>query len=232
MGVIAPPTETQLSGLRELNALSVVMAMRGNRQMTVTELAGLTGLSRPSVDVIAHGLVDDGWAVVVEPDGSSVVGRPARRYGFNAGIGFAIGVDIGVHKVLVLLADLEGTPVRTARVPVAADAEPDVRLAVVDAVIDDELGAAGVTFDQVWAVTVGAGRAPRPALLLPRPGRERLQARGAGRALAGRGYRRRRHRLPARRDTDGGRPDHRRQAAPGVRRRGRGNRCAEGCAVG
>jgi hypothetical protein len=69
---------TDLSRLRELNSLTVVQALRDQPPATVTELAKLTGLSRPAVDVIAQGLVTGGWATIVEPGGSSVVGRPAR----------------------------------------------------------------------------------------------------------------------------------------------------------
>src|SRR5262249_28010086 len=95
---------TDLNRLRELNSLSIVRALRGNPPSTATELAGRTGLSRPSADVLVQGLVSDGWASVVEPTGNSIVGRPARRYQFRADVGHVLGVDVGGHKVLATIA--------------------------------------------------------------------------------------------------------------------------------
>ncbi|NUT41517.1 MAG: ROK family protein [Thermoactinospora sp.] len=162
-----------VSKLREHNSLSVVRAMRGQPPATVTELAGRTGLSRPGTDVVVRGLVTDGWVKVVEPDGSTV-GRPARRYRFNADAGHVIGVDVGAHKILVLLADLEGEVVRSHRVPVEPEADPAVRLAAVDAAITECLDAAGMRPDRIWALTVGVtgpvDATGRTTLFTPLPG--------------------------------------------------------------
>ncbi|MFI6479083.1 ROK family protein [Nonomuraea sp. NPDC050663] len=162
-----------VSKLREHNSLSVVRAMRGQPPATVTELAGRTGLSRPGTDVVVRGLVTDGWVKVVEPDGSTV-GRPARRYRFNADAGHVIGVDIGAHKILVLLADLEGEVVRSHRVPVEPEADPAVRLAAIDTAITECLDAAGMRPDRIWAVSVGVtgpvDATGRTTLFTPLPG--------------------------------------------------------------
>jgi predicted NBD/HSP70 family sugar kinase len=167
-------TGTDLSRLRELNSLSVVRALRSQPPATVTELAKLTGLSRPAVDVIAQGLVTDGWATVVEPGATSVVGRPARRYRFRATAGHVIGVDVGAHKILVLLADLDGNVVHTARRSVTPDADPDERLAALDEVLATCLGEAGKTATDLWAVTVGVtgpvDATGRTTLFTPLPG--------------------------------------------------------------
>ncbi|WP_237105969.1 ROK family transcriptional regulator [Nonomuraea sp. MG754425] len=167
-------TGTDVTRMRELNALSIVRALRGGPPSTVTEVAARTGLSRPGTDVIVQGLVADGWLTVVEPDGSSVVGRPARRYRFNAGAGHVVGVDVGVHKVLAMLADLDGTVVRTARLPVDPGADPAARLTVVDAAVDECLAGAGLRPDDVWAITVGVtgpvDAGGRTTLFTPLPG--------------------------------------------------------------
>ncbi|MEV0714468.1 ROK family transcriptional regulator [Asanoa sp. NPDC050611] len=148
-------TGADLSRLRELNSLSIVRALRDHPPSTVTELSQRTGLSRPAVDVIAQGLVSDGWASVLEPGASSAVGRPARRYQFRAGAGHVLGVDIGVHKILALLADLDGNIVQTVRRSVSADAGPDARLAELDKVVNACVAKAGKTPSDIWAVTVG-----------------------------------------------------------------------------
>ncbi|WP_127502969.1 ROK family transcriptional regulator [Actinoplanes solisilvae] len=163
-----------LSRLRELNSLTVVRALRDQPPTTVTELAALTGLSRPAVDVIAQGLVGSGWAKVVEPGASSTVGRPARRYRFNATAGHVLGVDVGGHKILALIADLDGNVVHTARRSIGADADPGERLAALDEIIATALREAGKTAHDIWAVTVGVtgpvDATGRTTLFTPLPG--------------------------------------------------------------
>ncbi len=162
-----------VSRLRELNSLSLVRAMRGQKPATVTELASRTGLSRPGTDVVVRGLVADGWVKVVEPDGSSV-GRPARRYRFNADAGHVLGVDVGAHKILVLISDLEGTVLRSHRLPVDPDADPETRLEAVDSAITQCLAGAGMAPDRIWAATVGVtgpvDTTGRTSLFTPLPG--------------------------------------------------------------
>jgi predicted NBD/HSP70 family sugar kinase len=166
-------TGTDLTGLRELNSLSVMRALRGSPPSTVSELANRTGLSRPSVDVIVQSLVADGWVTAIEPTGSQV-GRPARRYQFKASAGHVLGVDVGAHKVLALLGDLDGTVLHTARRQVTPDADPPVRLATLDQVIADCLTQAGLAPEDLWAITVGVtgpvDATGRTTLFTPLPG--------------------------------------------------------------
>jgi predicted NBD/HSP70 family sugar kinase len=167
-------TGADLSRLRELNSLTVVRALRDQPPTTVTELAGLTGLSRPGVDVIAQGLVASGWADVVEPGASSTVGRPARRYRFRATAGYVIGIDIGAHKILALLADLDGNVSHTVRRSVEADADPSARLAALDEIVAVTLAESGKSADEIWAVTIGVtgpvDASGRTSLFTPLPG--------------------------------------------------------------
>lgn len=167
-------TGTDLNRLRELNSLTIMRALRGNPPSTVTELAARTGLSRPSADVIVQALVGDGWATVVEPAASSVVGRPARRFQFRADVGHVLGVDVGGHKILVKLADLDGTVVHGTRVAVTPEDDPATRLAAMDCAITDCLTGAGMDDDDLWAITVGVtgpvDASGRTTLFTPLPG--------------------------------------------------------------
>lgn len=148
-------TGTDLPRLRELNSLTIVRALRGHPPSTVTELSQRTNLSRPAVDVIAQGLVADGWATVLEPGTNSAVGRPARRYQFRASAGHVLGIDVGAHKILALLADLDGNIVRTVRHSVDADAEPSQRLAELDRVVTECLTEAEMAPSDIWGITIG-----------------------------------------------------------------------------
>ncbi|MFD7159326.1 ROK family protein [Kribbella sp. NPDC059898] len=143
------PAGGDLSRLRQLNATAVLRELRGNQPLTLTELSKRTGLSRASTEDVARDLFGRGWLAEVAP-AAGTVGRPARRYRFNSGAGRLLGVDVGGHKVLALVTDLDGEVLQQARVEVPADAGRRERLAAVDACITKALD--GTT--QIWATGV------------------------------------------------------------------------------
>jgi predicted NBD/HSP70 family sugar kinase len=145
------PTGGDLSRLRQLNAATVLRALRGGRPLTLTELSKRTGLSRASTEDVARDLLGRGWLTEVAPALGSV-GRPARRYRFNAGAGRLLGVDIGGHKVLALVTDLDGEVLSHARIAVDPGLGRRERLAVLDNCVAKAL--AGVQPGQIWSTGV------------------------------------------------------------------------------
>lgn len=137
-----------------MNSLSVIQSLRGSPPATVADLSNRTGLSRPSVAAIVQSLAADRWVSIIEPNGS-VVGRPARRYAFNSGVGHVLGVDIGAHKILVMLSDLDGTVIKTIRRQVSPTDRPVVRLAAVDEAIAECLAQARLKPRALWEITAG-----------------------------------------------------------------------------
>lgn len=115
--------------LREINQASVLRVLRSRGPLRVSELAALTGLSRPTVSDVARELNQAGWVALIDaqPDGP---GRPARLVRFRSEAGHVVGVDVGPHRVTVMLACLDGeviarvhrtsTKARSARETLAA----------------------------------------------------------------------------------------------------------------
>ncbi|MFF0267492.1 ROK family protein [Kribbella sp. NPDC004536] len=145
------PAGGDLSRLRQLNATAVLRELRGGQPLTLTELSKRTGLSRASTEDVARDLLGRGWLAEVAPASGSV-GRPARRYRFNAGAGRLLGIDVGGHKVLALVTDLDGEVLHQARVDVPADAGRRERLAAVDRCVDKAVAGAG----EIWATGVAS----------------------------------------------------------------------------
>ncbi|GAA3471767.1 ROK family transcriptional regulator [Nonomuraea roseola] len=146
--------------LRQLNALAVIGVLRGEQPLTLTDVAGRTGLSRASAEDVVRELMGKGWVAEAAPVAGGV-GRPARRYRFRADAGRVVGVDIGGHKVLAMLADLDGSVERRVRVSVTPEMGRTERLAAVAEAITACLQGA----PEVWAAGVattglvdGAGR--------------------------------------------------------------------------
>ncbi|TCO35645.1 putative NBD/HSP70 family sugar kinase [Kribbella steppae] len=147
------PSGGDLSRLRQLNALGVLRVLRDEKPLTLTELAKRTGLSRASTEDVARELLARGWVTELAP-AAGTVGRPARRYRFRADAGRILGVDVGGHKILAMVTDLEGVVLHQTRVAVSPRIGRRERLATLDDCVTTTLAAAGVSPAQIWSTGV------------------------------------------------------------------------------
>ncbi|MET9402311.1 ROK family protein [Kitasatospora sp. NPDC002965] len=107
-------TSTTRSGdaglLRRLNLSAAVKAFLTAESLTVGDLRSAIGVSRPTAEELLNALLEEGF--VREAPGPPKVdrsaGRPARHYGVAAENFNVVGVDIGAHKVAVIICDLRG----------------------------------------------------------------------------------------------------------------------------
>ncbi|MFI6322374.1 ROK family protein [Nonomuraea sp. NPDC050556] len=144
-----------LQRLRRLNALTVISTLRAEGPLALTQLAERTDLARATIKELVRDLVEQGWVAEMDPSAGGK-GRPARRYRFRADNGRVLGLDIGAHKVLAAVADLDGNVLHLAREPVAPEQSRAERLAAVDRAVDACLAGAGVAPADVWAATAGS----------------------------------------------------------------------------
>ncbi|GBP99212.1 transcriptional regulator [Streptomyces spongiicola] len=143
--------------LRRINSAVVLQALRGSGSPTLTDLARITGLSRPTVEGAVEGLVASGLAVEAGHDGGETrrQGRPARRFRFRAEAGHLLGVEIGPHRVAVLLSGLDGRIIGTGSREVSEAACADERLERTRGVVADVLRRTSVARSSLRAVGVG-----------------------------------------------------------------------------
>ncbi|WP_433326248.1 ROK family protein [Spirillospora sp. CA-294931] len=139
-----------------MNELSVLSALRGAPARTLREVSEATGLSWRTTNVVAEELAGHGWLTeVAEQRSGRRLGRPARRFRFRAEAGHVLGLDIGAHKILAVVTDLEGNPAGHHR----ADARPGdtapERLDTARTAIAAALADAGLGRDDLWAAAVG-----------------------------------------------------------------------------
>ncbi len=159
--------------VRELNLLRTFREIRRGSGQTTAGLSRATGLSRPSIGSLVAELVGLGWVEVVDPVPDGLGGRPPQRYRFRADAGHVVGLDIGVHRVTAVVADLAGTVVAASELAVEPAAAPPRRLARVDAAVQEALTTAGMTVDDIWsvaaAVTGPVDATGRTSLFSPLP---------------------------------------------------------------
>jgi predicted NBD/HSP70 family sugar kinase len=115
--------------LRRINAAAVLTALRTEGPLRIADLMDVTDLSRPAVTRAVDALRSEGWVSDVNAgdesgpearasDAStrrSRLGRPAALLRFRAEAGHVLGVDVGPHKILAMVADLAGTVVAERR---------------------------------------------------------------------------------------------------------------------
>ncbi|MFR9797809.1 ROK family transcriptional regulator [Streptomyces sp. MS06] len=142
--------------LRRINSAVVLHALRATDSATLTEIARVTGLSRPTVEGVTEDLIGAGLVVekAAEEGAARRQGRPARRFRFRAEAGHLLGLEIGAHRVAALLADLDGRVVGAQARDVQETAEADERLERLRGAVAELLRRAGVPRGSLRAVGV------------------------------------------------------------------------------
>jgi predicted NBD/HSP70 family sugar kinase len=153
--------------LRRLNAASVLKYLRRSGPVTGTEVMAATGLSRPTVHAVCNHLISGGWVTERDgrpPEGDGRPGRPARCYEFNATAGYVLGIDLGVHKVSVMLGDLRGNHIGDTTVPFRDESTPArERLTQTRRAIRSVLRSTGTDGSAVLAAAVGVAAHVEPS---------------------------------------------------------------------
>ena len=147
-----------LAALRRLNTVAVLRALRAQgprKAQSLSQLTTATGLSRPTVEGLLEELTDHGWLAEDSgtPQGRS--GRPARRFRFRAEAGHVVGVDIGLHKIVLLLSDLAGEVTVSERDDLDPTMGGVARLAYLRERLERFLADHRVRPESLWAVCVG-----------------------------------------------------------------------------
>ncbi|MEU6351454.1 ROK family protein [Streptomyces sp. NPDC047072] len=149
------------SAVRRVNTSVILRALAvsaGPRKLT--ELAGQTGLSRRTVELVLDSLVEAGW--VTELDRvplSGSAGRPARRYELRAEHALLAAARITTADVSAVVADVRGRILGRAHRPLKVYQDPRATLDEVADLVGRALDDAGGTLDRVRAGAVASGGA-------------------------------------------------------------------------
>jgi predicted NBD/HSP70 family sugar kinase len=148
--------EPDASRQRAANAARCAVAVREGGRGTVAQIASRTGLSRPTVEVALTTMRERGLVLEVDEHtlGGRGAGRPARLYDFAADLGYLVGVDIGIHRVRVAVANLAGAMVGWAEQEVDESFLGASRMSVVRKVVADCLDGNGIDRSRLIAMAV------------------------------------------------------------------------------
>ncbi|MEN8652773.1 ROK family transcriptional regulator [Streptomyces sp. 21So2-11] len=152
------------STARAINDRSALRLLQDEGPLTAGQLKKLTGLSRPSVADLVERLQSSGLITVVGEAGAQRRGPNARLYGIVADRAHLAALDVRTRGVTVVVADLLGTTLAEATLPIDEDATgtgPAVEQAV--ALLERTARRAGA--ERLHSVGIGA-----PGLIDPATG--------------------------------------------------------------
>ncbi|WP_327251108.1 ROK family transcriptional regulator [Streptomyces sp. NBC_01244] len=160
--------------------VAVMTALRqsGSTALRVADLMAATNLSHPSVTRALAELDRSGFLTrKTQPKVGRQAGRPAGRVRFRASAGHVAGIDVGSHKILVVLADLAGKVVGVRRAMVPPSHTGSRLAGLVHETLSLALRDASLTTDALWAACAGS-----PGIIDGRSGCIRLAPGVPGRA--------------------------------------------------
>jgi predicted NBD/HSP70 family sugar kinase len=163
--------------LRRLNSTLILDTIRRDGPISRAALARATGLSKPTVNQVAELLVERGFVEETEDVGDAPrrPGPRPRQLRFRADIGHVLGIDVGAHKTLALVADLSGHVVPSARREASGRAGRATVLLAVEDAAREALAEAGLGPDEVRIAGVST-----PGVVDPESGRISLAPQIAG----------------------------------------------------
>ncbi|WP_200300552.1 ROK family transcriptional regulator [Streptomyces adelaidensis] len=151
------------STARAINDRLALRLLQQEGPLTAGQLKQLTGLSRPTVADLVERLTATGLIAVVGESGVQRRGPNARLYGIVADRAHLAALDVRTEGVTVVVADLLGTELARASVPITDDAGTGP--AVEQAVTLVERAAKEAGADRLHTVGIGA-----PGLIDPATG--------------------------------------------------------------
>jgi len=148
--------EREMFTFRRRDTAACIRALRDNGASTFSELARTTGLSCHTVESIVFELVTHDLVTEdARPSGTAPkVARPTRRYRCNETAACMASVDLGLHRVTVLVSNLAGVIVAHLARELPDGIDGGSLAGLVSEVLAEALGARGLVTDSLAAVTV------------------------------------------------------------------------------
>ncbi|MEU3218804.1 ROK family transcriptional regulator [Streptomyces sp. NPDC006971] len=142
------------STARAINDRLALRLLQQDGPLTAAQLKNLTGLSRPTVADLVERLQDAGLIRVVGEAGARRRGPNARLYGIAADRAHLAALDVRTGSVAVVVADLVGTTLAEATLPIDGDTGTEMAAEQAAALLERTVREAGTA--PLHSVGVGA----------------------------------------------------------------------------
>lgn len=147
--------------VRAINDRVTLELLLQHRALTRTQLAGLTGLSKPTATQLLQRLAESGLIV---PRGTTTgaPGPNAQLYGLNERAAFVAAVDVDEHRLTAAVADLAGNVLGEVSAP-ADFTRPEDPVPAVRQMLGDACRRGGVKLRDLDSVVLGVPAAYDPS---------------------------------------------------------------------
>lgn len=125
--------------MRELNTSIIMDCIRLYSPLSRADLAGRTGLTRSTVSLIINDLIKEGFVQETETRQNRRIGRPGVLLQFNPDGGFAIGVEVGVDFLSVVVTNFVGKVLWRRRLERDEQETQEGTLALAESTISDAM---------------------------------------------------------------------------------------------
>ncbi|MEX1659406.1 ROK family protein [Streptomyces pseudovenezuelae] len=149
------------SAVRRVNTSVILRALAVSAEpRRLSELAGQTGLSRRTIELILDSLVDAGWVAELDRvPNNGCAGRPARRYELRAEHALLAAVRVTTVDASAVVADVRGHIRGRAHRPLRAYKDPSTTLDDAAELVLEALDDAGGSVERLRAGAVAGGGA-------------------------------------------------------------------------
>ncbi|WP_338596185.1 ROK family transcriptional regulator [Saccharopolyspora sp. SCSIO 74807] len=162
-----PPTA--LHRLRQSNAERVLDCLRRHGRLSRAEIAEHSGLSRTTLSTILSGLLRRGTVVQEEGRPQNRRGRPTALLTLNPSAGQYAGVELGRHRLRMVIADAAHQVQAREELPYGAARSAGARLALAERSLRDLAARHGITLEALTGIGVGS-TGPGEAVSAPASG--------------------------------------------------------------
>ncbi|MFE7130392.1 ROK family transcriptional regulator [Streptomyces sp. NPDC057638] len=149
------------STARAINDRLALQLLQSQGPLTATQLKAMTGLSRPTVADLLDRLQERGLIQVVGESGAQRRGPNARVYGIVADRAHLAALDVRTQGVTLVVADLLGTTLAEASLPISRDTGTEPAVEQAAALLERTVYEAGAT--RLHTVAVGVPGLVDPA---------------------------------------------------------------------
>ncbi|CRK56494.1 putative ROK-family transcriptional regulator [Alloactinosynnema sp. L-07] len=158
---MSEPTPGTPSTLRAINDRAALEVLLARGPLTRTELASITGISKPTASQLLSRLQESGL-VVLEGIRQGRPGRTAEFYGVNPSAAHVAAVDVTAARIDVRVAELTGRVIGEHRLPTPGRAAGDL-VGRMSAAISGACEPAGIAVSALNRVVIGVPGAIDPA---------------------------------------------------------------------
>ena len=141
--------------MRQINQGLVLNLLRNHKELSRTQIAELSLLSKPTISRVINDLLDNDIVIETrEGNSASTGGRKPVMITLNSKGRYVVGVDLGTTNTVVAMANLKGEIIKKKRVPTNRNHSVENILTQVSSMVNEIINESGISRDLIEGLGV------------------------------------------------------------------------------